>query len=406
MTALGIAKTALNIVIFITGCFSIVAAQAIGIILAAGNREFRQAWLAHTKEHFIVLLTTVLNIASKSPIGIRLVTDKKSIPSSRLRINSAGTLESILPGRTVLIANHQIYTDWVFLWWLAYTAKLGGFVYIVLKASLRKLPLLGWGMKNYEFIFLSRKWESDKLVMGNQLAAIDANARGKGEAAGREPKQIDNNKDVWPKGEDKLKTWPYSLLIFPEGTNLSSNTKKKTLAYAEKVGREPFKHLLLPRTTGLRYSLLKLKDTVDEIYDITLAYSGLKASDYGQDIYKIERVFLQGKNPDRVDLFIRSFKISEIPIGKEDESEEEYAKSQKIFEDWLFNVWTEKDQLMDNYYKTGSFITGTEDEDRYQVLDTTLKVSKFHFLKIFFLPALLVLIARIVYQLYDLFQQV
>lgn len=404
MTTLGVVKTVVNLVAFFLGCLSIVISQTFGIVISFGNREFRQAWLAHTKEHFIVLLTTVVTFASKSPINIRIVTDSKSILPSRIRINSKGRLETSIPADTVLIANHQIYTDWVFLWWLAYTAKLGGFVYIVLKASLRKIPILGYGMKNYDFIFLSRKWENDKLVMGNQLASIDANARGKGEVAGIEPELTKDFHKVWPAGEDKLKTWPYSLLIFPEGTNLSSNTRSKSLEYAEKVGRQPFKHLLIPRTTGLRYSLLKLQGTVDEVYDITLAYSGLKASDYGQDIYKIEQVFLQGKNPNRVDFFIRSFKIDEIPIGKEDETEEEYAAAQKKFENWLFGVWAEKDQLMDNYYKTGSFITEKDEQDRYNTTDTVLTVPKFDFIKIFFVPMFLLLLGRIIYQLYALFQ--
>lgn len=404
MTALGVVKTVLNLVVFLLGCLSIVTSQTVGIILSYGNREFRQAWLAQTKEHFIVLLTSVVNFASKSPIKVRIVTDSKSIPPSRIRLDSKGRLESSMPGGTVFIANHQIYTDWVFLWWLTYTARLGGFVYIVLKASLKKLPILGYGMKNYDFIFLSRKWETDKVVMGNQLASIDANARGKGTVAGKEPMKTTTSKDVWPAGEDKSRTWPYSLHIFPEGTNLSANTRRKTLAYAGKVGRAPFKHLLLPRTTGLRYSLLKLRDTVDEVYDITLAYSGLKASDYGQDIYKIEKVFLQGKNPERVDFFIRSFKIDEIPIGKEDETKDEYDIAQKKFEDWLFNVWSEKDELMDNYYKTGSFIRNAEEPDRYSTVDTVLRVSKLDFLKIFLVPMCLVLLGRIIYQLYCLFQ--
>ncbi|CCH46296.1 putative membrane protein [Wickerhamomyces ciferrii] len=406
VTILGIAKFIFNVILFISGCLAIVTSQFIGKLVTFGNKEVLQAWLSHTKEHFIVLLTTVVNIASKSPINIRIVTDSKTIPSSRFKINpSNGRLETSQPSNTVLIANHQIYTDWVFLWWLTYTAKLSGFVYIVLKASLKKLPVLGYGMKNYGFIFLSRKWETDQKTMGNQLASIDANARGKGSVSGNEPhKNSETGKETWPVGEEQHLSWPYSLIIFPEGTNMSANTRGKTQIYAEKVGRKPFNHLLLPRTTGLRYSLLKLRGTVDEVYDVTLAYSGLKASDYGQDIYKIEKVFLQGKNPERVDFFIRSFKINEIPIGKEDETPEEYAKSQKNFEEWLFNVWAEKDELMNNYYEYGSFLSENDDPKNFGILDTTLKVSKFDFLKIFTVPLLLILLGRISYQLYYLFQ--
>lgn len=68
---------------------------------------------------------------------------------------------------------------------------------------------------------------------------------------------------------------PMWLLIFPEGTNLSRNTRKASVAWAKKSGRQDFKHLLLPRTRGLQYCLEELGSTVEWVYDCTLAYSGV-----------------------------------------------------------------------------------------------------------------------------------
>lgn len=53
---------------------------------------------------------------------------------------------------SVLISNHQIYTDWLYLWFLTYTSKFGNSVFIILK-DLSKIPVLGYGMKNYNFYF-------------------------------------------------------------------------------------------------------------------------------------------------------------------------------------------------------------------------------------------------------------
>jgi 1-acyl-sn-glycerol-3-phosphate acyltransferase len=51
-----------------------------------------------------------------------------------------------LPDRLVVMANHQAYLDWMFMWILAcYSGNSKG-VIILLKASLRKIPVLGWAM--------------------------------------------------------------------------------------------------------------------------------------------------------------------------------------------------------------------------------------------------------------------
>ena len=65
------------------------------------------------------------------------------------------------------------------------------------------------------------------------------------------------------------------LLIFPEGTNLS----KRSTAISNKRARErnlPRSDLvLLPRTRGLRACLERLANSVDWLYDCTMAYEGL-----------------------------------------------------------------------------------------------------------------------------------
>ena len=47
------------------------------------------------------------------------------------------------------------------------------------------------------------------------------------------------------------------------------------MKWAEKQGLQDFEHLLIPRTTGLQYCLQELKETVEWVYDCTLAYEGI-----------------------------------------------------------------------------------------------------------------------------------
>jgi lysocardiolipin and lysophospholipid acyltransferase len=67
---------------------------------------------------------------------------------------------------------------------------------------------------------------------------------------------------------------PMWLLIYPEGTNLSANTRKASKKWAEKNNFPDLKRQLLPRSTGLLFCLQELRGTVDWIYDCTVAYEG------------------------------------------------------------------------------------------------------------------------------------
>jgi 1-acyl-sn-glycerol-3-phosphate acyltransferase len=87
----------------------------------------------------------------------------------------------------IVMANHQIYPDWLYMWTLARIAGKSGDVKILLMSILRYIPFCGPGMMFFEFIFMDRKWSKDKDRISKYL------------------KRVVN---------DKLPIW---LLIFPEG---------------------------------------------------------------------------------------------------------------------------------------------------------------------------------------------
>ena len=235
----------------IASCGAIHATQIIGAPLYFINRDYYYAYMAWTKQSFGILITTVTQWFS--PTVVRVSGDASVV--GQLRLTADGRLELDFPERLILIANHQLYTDWLYLWWAAYTAGMHGHLFILLKQSLRYIPVLGPGMMFYGFIFMARHWASDQSRIQHRLEKLKE--RHSGPLSGSQ--SLD----------------PMWLLIFPEGTNLSGNTRKKSQAWAKKSGIEDLRHQLLPRSTGLQFCVKELKGTVDWVYDCTVAYEGI-----------------------------------------------------------------------------------------------------------------------------------
>ena len=189
-----------------------------------------------------------------------------------------------------------------------------GRIFIILKESIKKIPIFGWAAQFYNFIFLSRNWETDRPQMERQLQNLN--------------KPFD----------------PMWLVIFPEGTNLSKSTREASKRWADKNGLEDMKHQLLPRSTGLQFCLQELRNTTSWLYDCTIGYEGVPKGEYGQDIYTLRSSFFEGRPPKSVNMHWRRFYIPDIPID-----------DKRKFEVWLRNRWREKDYLLEHFYRTGRF---------------------------------------------------
>ncbi|THX08511.1 acyltransferase-domain-containing protein [Aureobasidium pullulans] len=298
---------------FLSGVLAISASQFIGAPLKLIDPKFYDGYMAWTKESFAVLTATMTQWWA--PTAVRVTGDESM--KDQLYQMEDGSLRCNFPHRIVMMANHQLYTDWLYLWWIAYTNKMHGRIYIILKESLKNVPIFGWGAQFYNFIFLSRKWETDKSRFQRHLS------------------QLSDPKD------------PMWLLIFPEGTNLSETTRAKSKAWADKQGISDMKHQLLPRTTGLQFCLQRLNESTNWLYDCTIAYEGVPEGQFGQDIFTLRSSFFEGRPPKSVNMYWRRYKISEIPIDNDE-----------AFGRWLKNRWTEKDYLLEHFYRHGSFPAG------------------------------------------------
>lgn len=129
-----------------------------------------------------------------------------------------------------------------------------GHIYIILKESLKRIPIVGLGMQFYSFIFMSRKMASDQPRMAHRLNKL-------------------KQRKVDPNGRSYMD--PMWLLLFPEGTNLSNNGRRKSAGWAAKSDLKDPEHVLLPRSTGMFFCLNELKGSIDYVYDCTVAYEGI-----------------------------------------------------------------------------------------------------------------------------------
>ncbi|KAF2027223.1 acyltransferase-domain-containing protein [Setomelanomma holmii] len=295
---------------FLSGVLAISASQFLGAPLKLIDPQFYDGYMAYTKESFAILVTCLTQWWA--PTVVRVSGDSSMV--GQMIKKKDGSLQCNFADRMVLMANHQLYTDWLYLWWIAYTNGMHGFIYIILKESLRNIPIIGWSAQFYNFIFLARNWEQDQRTFKKHLGRLNK-----------------PNDPMW-------------LIIFPEGTNLSASTREKSKKWAEKNGLEDMKHQLLPRSTGLRFCLNELHETTEWLYDCTIAYEGVPPGQFGQDIFTLRTTFFEGRPPKSVNMHWRRFRIDSIPI-----------QNTKAFEVWLRNRWREKDYMLEYFNRNNRF---------------------------------------------------
>jgi len=308
------------ILYFTIGCLAIHLSQLLGLPLALVNHDLYDAYVALTKQMFALLSLSMMPVWM--PTVVRASGDASV--AGQIRQTPDGGVEYGFPERAVLIANHQLYTDWMYLWSVGYANNphTHGHIYIILKESLRYVPILGPGMALFGFIFMSRKMAVDRPRLAYRLSKLAAEKTSPAGKPYRDP--------MW-------------LLLFPEGTNIQAEGKEKSAAWARKVGVRDTEYMLLPRSAGLFFSLNQLAGTVEYLYDCTVAYEGIPRHGFGEDFFTLAGC-LEGRSPKSVNFYWRRFRVADIPLVSAEE-----------FDRWLRARWAEKDALMDYYFTNGRF---------------------------------------------------
>ncbi|UJR23718.1 hypothetical protein I4U23_026698 [Adineta vaga] len=183
-----------------------------------------------------------------------------------------------------------------------------------MKAGLKSMPALGWACQHAGYLFLHRQWENDQERINNII------------------------------GYYKSCQSPLSLLIFPEGTNLTNETKIKSNNYAskQKTYNRIYEYCLHPHVTGFAYlvNAMRSNDIVDAIDDVTIGYEG--------QFPITELDLLKGRFPKVVHFHIKRYNINELPQDSEQ------------IGDWLRKCWDEKENRLKEFYEKKQFDSPTK----------------------------------------------
>ncbi|ORX39896.1 acyltransferase-domain-containing protein [Kockovaella imperatae] len=308
-----------------------------------GRRWFRNV-IDYTKDGYgrLIILITVLFgpttfvITSDAPVSNLVEHD-----------DHGRLIRLVLPDRLVIVGNHQTYLDWMYIWILAcYSGNASGII-ILLKASLKKVPVVGWGMRFFRFIFLERSWAADKANLTRALQNLAKQAR--------------LNTPDETTGLVRSRREPLWLLIFPEGTITSDEERAKSVRYAKKEGVDDFKTLLHPRSTGLLFCLRTLLPEIPDLQmlDLTIGYPGVPYGKYPQEWYGLASTFFRSVPPPTVHIHMHLYSDLASPSGPipslHGESAEIPPSESRDFELWMRKLWTDKEKRMEGFYRDQHF---------------------------------------------------
>jgi 1-acyl-sn-glycerol-3-phosphate acyltransferase len=210
-----------------------------------------------------------------------------------------------IPSResAIVVANHQQMPDITFLMVYARSkGRLGDLKFFVKKA-IKYVPGVGWGMVFLDCPFVERKWTADRASIEKTFERIL---------------------------RDRVPLW---LVSFVEGTRVTPEKIERSRAYAEKNGLPVFEHVLVPRTKGFVASVHGLRQHVDAVYDVTIAYVGGVPTLWQ---------YVKGFAP-VAHLHVRRYPVDTLPTTDDELSA------------WLVDRWREKDELLKHYYENGAF---------------------------------------------------
>lgn len=272
--------------------------------------------------------------------------------------------------RTVIISNHMNFTDWWYLWHLAWMLQRHGDVKIVLRGDLRRIPVFGIGCDFFKFTWVNfGKFKS---------------------SSGQSPMA------AFTESINRYLTDPFFLMIFPEGTLIYPKNLDKSREFAASQSL-PFEQslTLLPKHSGLHSTIETLEP--DRIWDLTIGYGDVLPTEMPFDIFPVPFCFFRPPlpgGPSRFHIHAREIARTSIPgfggqpgsaplkpagaSGPYSVPAEEVAKKsgEEQFALWLRELWLEKEKRLARFYRDGwSFAKGVDEEVAVELYGASEKES-------------------------------
>jgi 1-acyl-sn-glycerol-3-phosphate acyltransferase len=203
----------------------------------------------------------------------------------------------------ILVSNHQQMPDITALMALAKSkGRLGDLKFFV-KHALKWTPGLGWGLQFLNCPFLKRDWATDRQKIEATFATLV---------------------------HERIPMW---LVSFVEGTRATEAKIRASAEWAIERGLAGTEHVLLPRTKGFVASIEGLGEHLHAVYDVTIGYVDGVPTLWQYITGRVEEIHVH----------VRRFPVDELP------------KLEAELKQWLIDRFYEKDALLDEYYRTGSF---------------------------------------------------
>ena len=226
------------------------------------------------------------------------------LPNTRWDISIDENLQLSMQGRYLMTCNHQSWVDTTVNQYFGLT----------------RMPLTRFFTK-WELIFIPFVGQAFK-ILGFPMMKRHSKAQ-----IEKKPALKDRDMEEARKACQQLLSQPFTLLNYLEGTRF---TKEK-----HDQQQSPYQHLLKPKAGGLALALNILGDQIDALVDMTIVYpDGVPG--YSE--------FWLGEVP-RIAVNLRKINIPDWVLGGNYEDDAEYRER---FQQWVHELWLEKDQLIES----------------------------------------------------------
>jgi 1-acyl-sn-glycerol-3-phosphate acyltransferase len=210
-------------------------------------------------------------------------------------------------GWHLVLANHRSWVDILVLQRI-FHRKIP-FLKFFLKKELFWIPILGQVWWALDFPFMKRYPKS---------------------YLKRHPERIGMDLDATRRACERFKTVPISVMSFVEGTRYSQEKRRGQ--------KSPYRNLLRARAGGVAYVLGAMNGQIRQILDVTIVYPERKVSFWQ---------FVRGR--------ITHIRVHASAIPVSDSLVGDYARDRAFrrrFQQWLNQLWSEKDALIEQMKTT------------------------------------------------------
>lgn len=227
----------------------------------------------------------------------------------------AGTEGLQNQGWYLVNSNHQSWVD-IFVLQHILNRKIP-FLKFLIKQQLIYVPVMGLAWWALDFPFM-RRYSRDYLE--------------------KHPEKRGKDLETTRKACQKFSLIPTSVMNFPEGTRFTTAKHAKQ--------QSPFRHLLKPKAGGIALSLDTMGDKFRSILNVTIVYPDGAPGFWDFLCGRVKRIIVR----------MQSLPIPKQFIGADYEN---HDGSREAFQQWIYEVWLEKDRLIGELLAEAKPVSGS-----------------------------------------------